>query len=83
MRVRSGAEISGEAPDSSPVVLLVLDAITDFRFPEGREVLGKASDGLDPSALVTVLDVIGCEPEPLGSRRRRICDACTSSWSVR
>ena len=43
MRVRSGTEdLHGSAPDSSPVVLLVIDAINDFRFPEGREVLAEA-----------------------------------------
>ena len=40
MRVRSSAEdLHGSAPDSSPVVLLVIDAINDFTFAEGRQVL--------------------------------------------
>jgi hypothetical protein len=43
MRVRSGAEdLHGNAPDSSPVVLLVIDAINDFQFVEGRQVLAEA-----------------------------------------
>lgn len=43
MRVRSGAEdLHGSAPDSSPVVLLVIDAINDFQFVEGRQVLAEA-----------------------------------------
>ena len=43
MRVRSGAEdLHGSAPDSSLVVLLVIDAINDFQFVEGRQVLAEA-----------------------------------------
>ena len=43
MRVRSSAEdLHGSAPDSSPVVLLVIDAINDFTFAEGRQVLADA-----------------------------------------
>src|SRR6185436_10932301 len=43
IRVRSGAEdLHGSAPDSSPVVLLVIDAINDFQFVEGRQVLAEA-----------------------------------------
>jgi nicotinamidase-related amidase len=40
MRVRSGADdLYGSAPDSSPVVLLMIDAINDCTFEEGRQVL--------------------------------------------
>ena len=43
MRVRAGArDLHGNAPDSSPVVLLVIDAINDFMFEEGWQVLADA-----------------------------------------
>jgi hypothetical protein len=31
--------LHGRAPERSPVVLLVIDAINDFDFDEGRQVL--------------------------------------------
>ena len=43
MRVRPGAgDLHGNAPDRSPVVLLVIDAINDFTFEEGGQVLASA-----------------------------------------
>jgi nicotinamidase-related amidase len=43
MRVRPGAaDLHGNAPDRSPVVLLVIDAINDFMFEEGGQVLASA-----------------------------------------
>ena len=41
VRQRAG-NLQGSAPDCSPVVLLVIDAINDFQFEEGREVLKEA-----------------------------------------
>jgi isochorismate hydrolase len=35
-------EQHGMAPDQSPVVMLILDVLTDFRFPQGDEVLRAA-----------------------------------------
>jgi len=35
-------DLHGNAPDNAPVVLLIIDAINDLAFEEGREVLGKA-----------------------------------------
>ena len=35
-------DLHGNAPDHAPVVLLIIDAINDLAFEEGREVLGKA-----------------------------------------
>jgi nicotinamidase-related amidase len=43
MRIRAGqSDLHGSAPDSSPVVLLVIDAINDFTFDEARGVLSRA-----------------------------------------
>ena len=43
MRVRAGTQdLHGNVPDSSPVVLLVIDAINDFRFEDGAQVLADA-----------------------------------------
>ena len=43
MRVRAGAsDLHGSAPDSSPIVLLVIDAINEFTFKDGRQVLADA-----------------------------------------
>jgi nicotinamidase-related amidase len=38
----SSRDLHGNAPDDSPVALLIIDAINDFAFEEGREVLAKA-----------------------------------------
>ena len=35
-------DLHGNAPDNAPVALLIIDAINDLAFEEGREVLGKA-----------------------------------------
>ena len=44
MRVRSGAsDLHGSAPDSSPLVLLVIDTINEFTFEGGRQVLADMS----------------------------------------
>lgn len=44
MRMLSGTgNLHGSKPNPSPVVLLVIDAINDFRFAEGRQVLKEAS----------------------------------------
>ena len=44
MRVLSATgNLHGSKPNPSPVVLLVIDAINDFRFAEGRQVLKEAS----------------------------------------
>jgi nicotinamidase-related amidase len=40
--VRRSPDLHGSAPDRSPVVLLVIDAINDFTFEEGRQVLASA-----------------------------------------
>ncbi len=37
-----GNDLDGRAPDASPVVLLVIDAINDFTFEDAREVLAGA-----------------------------------------
>ena len=43
MRVRAGEQdLHGHVPDSSPVVMLVIDAINDFTFEEGSQVLADA-----------------------------------------
>lgn len=43
MGVRVAAsDLHGSAPDRSPVVLLVIDAINDFEFEDGRQVLADA-----------------------------------------
>jgi nicotinamidase-related amidase len=43
MRIRAGqGDLHGSAPDSSPVVLLVIDAINDFTFDDARPVLTAA-----------------------------------------
>jgi nicotinamidase-related amidase len=43
MRIRAGqSDLHGSAPDSSSVVLLVIDAINDFTFEEARGVLTSA-----------------------------------------
>ena len=43
MRVRSGEQdLHGNVPDSSPVVLLVIDAINDYTFEDGSRVLADA-----------------------------------------
>jgi nicotinamidase-related amidase len=39
---RTSRDLHGSAPDCSPVVLLVIDAINDFTFPESRPVLAAA-----------------------------------------
>jgi nicotinamidase-related amidase len=44
MRVRAGAQdLHGSVPDSSPVVLLVIDVINDFTFEDGTQVLADAT----------------------------------------
>ena len=44
MKVRSGtSKLHGSTSNSSPVVLLVIDAINGFRFADGRQVLKEAS----------------------------------------
>jgi len=35
-------DLHGNAPDNAPIALLIIDAINDLAFEEGREVLGKA-----------------------------------------
>jgi nicotinamidase-related amidase len=40
--VRRSPDLHGSAPDRCPVVLLVIDAINDFTFEEGRPVLASA-----------------------------------------
>jgi nicotinamidase-related amidase len=43
MRVRAGAQdLHGNVPDSSPIVMLVIDAINDFTFEDGSQVLADA-----------------------------------------
>src|SRR5262245_38092615 len=43
MRIRAGqSDLHGSAPDRSPVVLLVIDAINDFAFDEAQAVLASA-----------------------------------------
>ncbi|HEX7784621.1 MAG TPA: isochorismatase family protein, partial [Methylomirabilota bacterium] len=43
MGVRAAAsDLHGSAPDRSPVVLLVIDAINDFEFEEGLQVQADA-----------------------------------------
>src|SRR5262245_17975078 len=43
MRIRAGqSDLHGSAPDRSPVVLLVIDAINDFSFDEAQAVLTPA-----------------------------------------
>ena len=42
MTVRRSPDLHGSAPDRSPVVLLVIDAINDFTFEESRPVLASA-----------------------------------------
>ena len=37
----SSSDLHGSAPDDSPVALLIIDAINDFAFEEGREVLAR------------------------------------------
>jgi len=43
MRIRAGqSDLHGNAPDASSVVLLIIDAINDFKFKEARGVLTSA-----------------------------------------
>jgi nicotinamidase-related amidase len=43
MRVRAGAQdLHGNVPDSSPLVMLVIDGINDFTFEDGSQVLADA-----------------------------------------
>lgn len=43
MRVRAGTQdLHGNVPDTSPVVLLVIDTINDFKFEDGSRVLADA-----------------------------------------
>jgi nicotinamidase-related amidase len=42
MRSRGNPDLDGAAPDSSPDALLVLDMISDFRFPDGARVFRAA-----------------------------------------
>jgi nicotinamidase-related amidase len=36
------ADLHGNAPDKSPLALLIIDMINDLDFPEGRQLLGQA-----------------------------------------
>lgn len=40
--VESGPNLHGEAPDAAPVVLLLIDVINDFDFPESSQLLRHA-----------------------------------------
>ncbi|MFO1019671.1 MAG: isochorismatase family cysteine hydrolase [Planctomycetales bacterium] len=39
---KTSATLHGNVPDTSPVVLLIIDVINDLEFPEGREFLPRA-----------------------------------------
>lgn len=43
MAKQSNSDLHGNAPDSSPTALLIIDAINDLEFPGGKEMLARAT----------------------------------------
>ena len=43
MAKRSTSDLHGNAPDTSPTALLIIDAINDLEFPGGKEMLTRAT----------------------------------------
>jgi nicotinamidase-related amidase len=43
MAQRSTSDLHGNAPDSSPTALLIIDAINDLEFPGGKQMLARAT----------------------------------------
>lgn len=43
MAKQSSSDLHGNAPDSSPTALLIIDAINDLEFPGGKEMLARAT----------------------------------------
>ena len=43
MAKQSSSDLHGNAPDSSPTALLIIDAINDLEFPGGKEMVARAT----------------------------------------
>ena len=43
MAKRSSSDLHGNAPDASPIALLIIDAINDLEFPGGKQMLARAT----------------------------------------
>src|SRR5689334_10296358 len=43
MAKQANSDLHGNAPDSSPTALLIIDAINDLEFPGGKEMLARAT----------------------------------------